>query len=102
MAESKTRGSSKLDKMTHTELMSSISAARESYVIKRWWKYGQPAIDVILATIDVSDPQAVGSVVSGLVNLHGKAVQVGVEVFPYGIVAPEGALLQVKLEPALR
>ncbi len=97
MVEQTVRGSSHLDALSVDDLHRAIGTARESYKIERWWKYGQPRIDLIEATLNVSNPAQVGSVVGGLVNRQGSEVQVSFEVFPYGITAPEGARINVKL-----
>ena len=98
MPEAKSRGSTKLGAMSPEKLMSAVSLARESYFIERWWKYGQPAIDLIAGTINVRDISAAGEVMQHLAGLQGKAMQVSFEVFPYGIINPDGVRINVKLE----
>jgi hypothetical protein len=90
------RGSSKLG-ASGESLQKALSAARVSYKIERWWKYGQPAIDLIKGVINVTNIAEAGRVVQELVALQGK-LQVGLEVFPYGIINPEGVRINVNLE----
>ncbi len=100
MAEARTRGSAKLGAMAPEHLMSAVKVAKESYVVERWWKYGQPAIDLIAGTINVHDVTAAGQVMQLLAGLQGKAMQVSFEVFPYGIINPDGVRINVRLESA--
>ena len=99
-----TRGSTKVwdrvfskDAPSHEEMSQAVAAARGEYTIKRWWKYGQPAIDLIRGTIDVRTASA-GAVIQELLNQHGKEVQVTLDAFPYGIPDPEGVYINVTLE----
>ena len=102
MVETNVRGSSHMDMLSPEDLGKSIGAARESYKVERWWKYGQPRIDRIEATYNVTDLKQIGSVVGGLVNQHSAKLQVNFDVFPYGITAPEGALIHVKMNPLVQ
>jgi hypothetical protein len=101
MPEAKSRGSTKLGAMSPEKLMSAVSVARESYLVERWWKYGQPAIDLIAGTINVRDIGAAGQLVTHLAGLQGKAMQVSFEVFPYGIINPDGVRINVRLEQSV-
>ncbi len=102
MAEPKVRGSTKLGVMAPEQLMSAVSIARENFVIERWWKYGTPAIiDLIAGTINVRNVADAGKVMQQLAGMHGQNLQVSFEVFPYGIIAPDGVRINVKLEPAV-
>ncbi len=76
-------------------LAKALSVAESEFTIKRWWKYGQPAIDLVRGVLEV-DPASFGKVVGSLIGLHGEQVQVHFEVFPYGIVAPD--LLRVDFD----
>jgi hypothetical protein len=87
------RGSAKLG-ATAESLEKALAAAKVSYKIERWWKYGQPAVDLIQGVINVTNIADAGKVVQHLVGLQGK-LQVGLEVFPYGIINPEGAHINV-------
>jgi len=104
MAKESARGSTKLwqrvfekDAPTHEELTKAVAAAGESYRVLRWWKYGQPAIDRITATLDVGFQDA-GQVIQNIINAHGKEIQVNLDVFPYGIPNPEGVRIDVVFE----
>ena len=98
MAENKARGSSKLDSLSKEALLRSITAARDSFVIERWWKYGQPKIDLIRGVINVRDVGAVGGIVTDIIKQHGDKVQIGLELFPYGILNPDGVHIKVQIE----
>ena len=93
------RGSAKLG-ATAESLEKSLAAAKVNYKIERWWKYGQPAIDLIQGVINVTNIADAGRVLQELVALQGR-LQVSLEVFPYGIINPEGVHINVSLnEPA--
>jgi hypothetical protein len=77
-------------------LAEALSAAESEFSIKRWWKYGQPAIDLITAELEVAVESA-AKVLGGLVELQGRELQVNFEVFPYGIVAPDALRVNVQL-----
>lgn len=96
MAADQVRGSSRLREMlfesktpSHEDLLRAIAGAREDFKVLRWWKYGQPAIDRIKATLDVQT-ERVGGVIQELISGHGVEVQVGLDVFPYGLPQLEG------------
>ena len=104
MEEQKERGSSKVwarvfesDAPTNEELTRSLAAAGEDYRVLRWWKYGQPAIDRLKATLDVRFERA-GPLVQDILGANGKGVQVSLEAFPYGIPDLEGVMLNVLFE----
>lgn len=81
------------------ELGKAVSAAKAapgSLKIERWWWRGQPAIDQIFATLLVERIDA-GRVVEGLLDAHSAKVQVGLEVFPFGIPDPRLVQIQVTL-----
>ncbi len=102
MAERKTRGSSKMGDVSPEHLMSAVGAARENFIIERWWKYGTPAFfDLITGTINVRNVADAGKLMQDLVSRQGKAMQVSFEVFPYGIINPDGVRINVRLEPAI-
>jgi len=101
------RGSDKLwDRLFGAEtpkgehLAEALSLTADEYTIRRWWKYGQPAIDVVRAIIEV-DPASFGKFADSVVSLHGQEVQVTFEVFPYGIVAPDLLRVDLSLERAV-
>ncbi|HEY0604644.1 MAG TPA: hypothetical protein VGD58_17125 [Herpetosiphonaceae bacterium] len=102
--EEQQRGSSKVwarvfesDAPTDEELTRSLASAGEDYRIKRWWKYGQPAIDRIKATLDVRVDNA-GPLVQDLLAANGKGLQVSLDAFPYGIPDLEGVMINVLFE----
>jgi hypothetical protein len=82
---------------TDEELRKALDEARDEYRVLRWWKYGQPATDVIKATLDVR-PERIGSVIEDLLGNYNDKVRVSLEGFPYGVVAIDGVQLQVTLE----
>lgn len=79
------------------ELNKALAEARQSYKVLRWWKYGQPAIDLIKATIQVKT-EDVGSTVQDIMSINGGAIQATAECFPFGIPFPEGIFINVALE----
>ena len=96
----KSRGSSNLGALSPEALHKSIGEARESYTIKRWWKYGQPAIDRISAVLDITDVASAGAVVGNLLKMHNQKSQVGVVVFPYGIPVIDGVRIELNIDQA--
>ena len=85
------RGSAKLfalDVHNHEALAQAIGAARNDYEVKWWWKYGVPAIDRMLLTIEV-DARQFGPTLTKFMQLNGREMQVTAECFPYGIVQPD-------------
>ena len=81
------------------EAQASARAARRwkkasGFSIVRWWWKGQPAIDQIYATLHVQ-PDTAGRTIEGLLGAHSAEVQVGLEVFPYGIIRPD--LIQISV-----
>ena len=99
MTERKARGSTKMGVTAPEHLMGAIKVARDNYLVERWWKYGQPAIDLIEATINVRNMVDAGQVMQHLAGLQGKDLQVTFEVFPYGIINPDGVRIDLRLEP---
>jgi len=94
------RGSARLREMSPEVLHKAINQAKESYRIERWWKYGQPAIDRITATVDVTNVASAGSIIGSLIALQSPQRQVGVVVFPYGIPVVDGVRLELSLDEA--
>ena len=90
------RGSAKLGAAAES-LEKALSAAKVSYTIERWWWYGQPAIDRIQGVINVTKFADVGKVVQELAAKQGK-LQIGMEVFPYGLVNPDGVRINFNLD----
>lgn len=108
MAEGSARGSAAaMDRLfdggtpTADDLAAALGKARAEYTVKRWWKYGQPAIDLIQASLiaRISDG---GTVCQSLINMHDKAVQVSFECFPIGIPVPEELRIELRLERQVR
>lgn len=79
-------------------LKSALAAAQDNYKVERWWKYGQPAVDLVKAELNVTNFAATGQLVQQLVSLTRSGIRVNVEVFPYGIINPEGARVNVAIE----
>lgn len=100
MVEANDRGSAKLEAMTIEDLHKSIGLARTSYKIERWWKYGQPRIDRITATVNVTDVKVAGKLIEGLIGQHGPQHQIDVVVFPYGIPVLDGVRFNVNMSPS--
>jgi hypothetical protein len=90
------RGSAKLG-ATAESLEKALAAAQVSYKIERWWKYGQPAVDLVKGVINVTNVADAGKVLQQLIALQGKA-QIGLEVFPYGIINPDGVRINVNID----
>jgi hypothetical protein len=90
------RGSSKLG-TTAESLEKALAAAQVSYKIERWWKYGQPAVDLVRGVINVTNVADAGKVLQQLISLQGK-LQIGLEVFPYGIIDPDGVRINVNID----
>jgi hypothetical protein len=63
-------------------------AKAAGFTIVRWWELGQPGPDWIKATLRV-DRESLGATVEGLAALHSAEQQVSLEVFPYGLPAPD-------------
>lgn len=82
------------------QLREALQVAREEYRVLRWWKYGQPAVDVVKAKLDVQ-PDRVGEVLADLVQQQGGGLQVTLDVFPYGLPALDGLVVDVTMERAL-
>jgi len=98
----KSRGSSNLGALSPEALHKSIAEARESYTIKRWWKYGQPAIDRITAVLDVTNVASAGTIIGNIIKLQSQQRQIGVVVFPYGIPVIDGVRLEVNIDQLVR
>ena len=102
--DQQSRGSEKLwsrvfedDAPTSESLNSAVARARGGYVIKRWWKYGQPAIDRVKALIEV--PRAeVGTLVQDVLSGNGRGVHVHLDAFPLGLVEPDVFHVNVNFE----
>lgn len=99
MSETLERGSAELFAIKahdHEALAKAIGLARDSYEVKWWWKYGQPAIDKIVLGVEVTKP-ALGATVAKFMDQNGQGLRVTSEVFPYGIINP-GFLVEVNVE----
>lgn len=93
------RGSAKIfaiEAHDHQGLAAALGVARGEYEIKWWWKYGQPAIDLIRASIEVKT-ETLGTTVSQLMQMNGRELQVTAACFPYGIPRPEVFRLEVDI-----
>ena len=99
------RGSEKLwdrifeqDQPTHAKLGEAVAAARQSYRVLRWWKYGQPAIDRIRTTLDVAAADS-GSLIQDILNsAGGNRANIVLEAFPYGLPQLERVQVNVTFE----
>ena len=103
MAQQATRGSAKLwdrvfdaEPPTQEELSKSVAKGRETYVVKRWWKYGQPQIDRIKATLEVQ-PDFAGQVIQDILNVGG-GTNVILDAFPYGLPKVDAVQVNVTFE----
>ena len=97
------RGSAKvfhLHQNDHQGLVAALGIARGEYELKWWWKYGQPAIDLVRASIEVNVSQ-LGPAVAQLMKLNGPEVQVTAACFPYGIPVPEIFRVDVELRKSV-
>ena len=93
------RGSSRIfsiEPHEHEKLAQELGIARCQYQVKWWWKYGQPAIDLIKATLEVPREQ-MGPAVAGIMSLNSSSMQVVATCFPYGIPNPEVFRLDVEI-----
>jgi hypothetical protein len=98
MKKSKSRGSDKLGALAPEALHRAIGIARDSYRIERWWKYGQPRIDRIAATLTVTTVAEAANLVTGLIGQHGSAAQITFEGFPYGVPKLDGIRFNVQID----
>lgn len=92
------RGSAHLGEMSPEVLHKAIAEAKTNYRIERWWKYGQPAIDRITATVDVTNIASAGGIIGSIIGLQNQQRQIGVVVFPYGIPFPDGVRLELSID----
>lgn len=103
MEKSGDRGSAKLFSLEshgHEELARALGLARGEYTIKWWWKYGQPAIDLLRGSLEVPGSK-LGSTLSNLMNLNGPGLQVTASCFPYGIPVPEVFRVEVEISKSM-
>ena len=91
------RGSAKLGASAES-LTRALTTAQSDYRVERWWKYGQPAFELIKAELNVTNAASTGKIVQELVSLTRAGLRVNVEVFPYGIINLEGARINVAIE----
>lgn len=97
------RGSAKLFTLKtndHAGIAKALGMARSDYEVKWWWKYGQPAIDLIQAQLEVNTKQ-IGPVVGQLMQLNSPALQVTARCFPYGIPVPDLYRVEVSIRNAV-
>lgn len=92
MAQEAARGSAKLwDRVFETEaptddnLGQAVARGGESYKVLRWWKYGQPAIDRIKATLEVPTMESGRLIQDILGSAGGNGANIILEAFPYGL-----------------
>ena len=98
------RGSAKLwDRIfehdqPHANIGEAVAAARESYKVLRWWKYGQPAIDRIRTTLDVATAES-GPLIQDILNsAAGNKANITLEAFPYGLPRIDRVQVNVTFE----
>ncbi len=86
---SPTRGSAKFkfDIKDHRELVKALDLSRFDFEVKRWWKYGQPAIDRITATYVVKAGGA-GELLNVLLGANSDRILVRTRAFPFGMPDP--------------
>lgn len=90
------RGSAKLGAATES-LRETLAAARLNYTIERWWKYGQPAVDRVSGVINVTNLADASRILQEFIALQGR-LQVGLEIFPYGIIDPDGVRINFNVD----
>jgi hypothetical protein len=86
------RGSTKLwdnvfdaEPPTQAALGEHVAAAKQTYQVLRWWKYGQPAIDRIKTTLDIATVDS-GPVIQDILNSAiGNKANITLDAFPYGL-----------------
>ncbi len=88
-------------KVTKAGLAKAVANVNQEYKIVKWWWFGQPAIDMVAVDFDLS-PTQLGGAVREIANLQGSGVNVGMEVFPYGIPKLNGSRLSVKAQINLK
>lgn len=88
-------------RVTKAGIAKAVSNVNQEYKIVKWWWYGQPAIDIINVDFDLSSSQ-LGNAVREIANLQGSGLNVGMEVFPYGIPKLEGSRLRVRAQINLK
>lgn len=98
MKQSKSRGSDKLGALAPAALQKALGIARDSYRVERWWKFGQPRIDRIGATLNVTNIKEAGNVITSLIGQHGSGAQITFEGFPYGIPKLDGIRINVQID----
>jgi hypothetical protein len=94
------RGSSKLfaiETGDHEALAKAVGLARADYEVKWWWKFGQPAIDLLRLTIEVEGKQF-GTTLSQFMQQNGRETQVTAECFPYGIIRPDRYRIELNIQ----
>lgn len=103
MPDAQSRGSEKLigERIGRSETIS-IEALRELVEVSRkhgvmildWHQFGQPAIDGVLGTFQVS-PEVAGNLLVDVLKLHPQ-LPLKWEVFPYGIINPDILLMNFR------
>jgi hypothetical protein len=80
----------------HEALAKAVGLARDTYEIRWWWWYGQPAFDRLELGVQVGRAQ-LGETVAKFMDQNSRGVRVTTEVFPFGIVDP-GFLLRLNVQ----
>lgn len=78
------------------KMSAAITAARNDYQVKWWWKYGQPRIDLIRADLLV-DKGRIAPTIEQFMGLNDGKQLVTAEVFPYGVVAVDAYRVAIEM-----
>ena len=105
MAQEAARGSAKLwdrvfetDAPTDEKLGEAVARGQETYQVLRWWKYGQPRIDRVLATLDVATIDSGMLIQEILGSAAGNRANISLEAFPYGLPKLDRTQVKVTFE----
>ena len=105
MAQEAARGSAKLwdrvfetDAPTDAKLGEAVARGQEGYQILRWWKYGQPRIDRVVATLDVATIDSGMLIQEILGSASGNRANIILEAFPYGLPKLDSTQVNVRFE----
>jgi hypothetical protein len=60
---------------------------RADVKLLKWWVLGQPGPDVILGSVQLTDPKSVGQLIGGLLDVGDLRLQL--DVFPLGTPKPD-------------
>jgi hypothetical protein len=96
-----TRGSEALFKFGKDEavLAEALGAAREDYEVKWWWRYGQPAIDRVVADL-IIPRENFARAFTRIMEANSRQLQVTAEVFPQGAEQLDGYRVTLDMRQA--